>query len=115
MKTNLIALITYSFISTVHAQEVSECEGRAVWQEDRVGSPNVMFRTCNIFGLDFIEVKYRLPEDRCISLRNVNTGQHWKDFYLHQNEMKSIGVSNIATLANIKIVSSKTVNNSCRN
>jgi hypothetical protein len=82
MKTILIAFITYSFISTVHAQEVSECEGRAAWQEDRVVSPNVIFRKCNVFGLDFIEVKYRLLEDRCISIRNVNTGEHWKDFLL---------------------------------
>jgi hypothetical protein len=115
MKTILIAFITYSFISTVHAQEVSECEGRAAWQEDRVVSPNVIFRKCNVFGLDFIEVKYRLLEDRCISIRNVNTGEHWKDFYLHKNEVKSIGVMNASTLAKIKIVSSKTENNSCRN
>jgi hypothetical protein len=114
MKNILIFSISCVLITSAVGQDISECEG-ARWVSEKSSKQNgVMMRKCNLFGVDFVEVKDDLPEDRCVSLQNAKTHKHVKDFYLAHGQSKAVALSH-ATFKNITVVSSKIVNNSCRN
>ena len=111
-KTLLICLMSISVFS-ISASEQSECEGKSNWQKSKTSSGDVLLRKCGVFGRTFIEIKDELHEDRCMSIKNEKNGKHWKDFYLHEDEVKSMSFSGNKVPAQIKLVSGSTKNNSC--
>lgn len=84
----LIALLTSTFCA--FAQEPSECDGISTWKKVAQNSPDVMMRTCTLFGMNFIEVKSQLNESRCIAIRDAKTGNDWKHFFLHNRTIKAL-------------------------
>jgi hypothetical protein len=111
-KLFLICVLSICAFS-ISASEQSECEGKSNWQKSKAGSADVLIRKCDVFGRTFIEVKDELHEDRCVSIQNAKNGKHWKDFYLHEDEVKSMSFSGKKVPAQIKVVSNPTNNNSC--
>ena len=114
MKLMFLVLILGVSVFAVNANELSECEGKANWQKSSVSSGDVLLRQCDVFGRRFIEVKDELKEDRCISMQNAKNGKHWKNFYLHQDEVKSMSFNGKNVPSQIKVVSYQTSNNSCK-
>jgi hypothetical protein len=73
------------------ANEKSECDGLSSWKKSPNNSVDVLTRTCNVFGMNFIEIKSQLNENRCIVVKNTKTGDHWKFFFLHKQSIKALG------------------------
>lgn len=113
MKKMLLICVMSMSVFSISASEQSECEGKSNWQRSKSGSADVLIRKCDIFGRTFIEVKDELHEDRCLSIQNAKNGKHWKDFYLHEDEIKSMSFSGKKVPPQIKVVSNPTSNNSC--
>jgi hypothetical protein len=111
-KLFLVCFMGISVFSS-SATEQSECDGKANWQKSTTRSGDVLLRKCDVFGRTFIEIKDALHEDRCISIQNAKNGKHWKDFYLHEDEVKSMSFTGKKVPAQIKVVSTQTSNNSC--
>ena len=111
-KIFLVCLMSLSVFSVV-ATEHSECDGKANWQKSSMSSGDVLLRKCDVFGRTFIEVKDELHEDRCISIQNAKNGKHWKDFYLQEDDIKSMSFTGKKVPAQIKVVSTQANNQSC--
>ena len=113
MKKMLLVWMFSISVCSVSATEQAECDGKVNWQKSTMSSGHVLLRKCDVFGRTFIEVKDELHEDRCISIQNVKNGKHWKDFYLHEDEVKSMSFTGKKVPAQIKVVSSQANNQSC--
>ena len=113
MKKILLVCMFSASVFSVSATEQAECYGKASWQKSSLSSGDVLLRKCDVFGRTFIEVKDELHEDRCISIQNAKNGKHWKDFYLHEDEVKSMSFTGKKVPTHIKVVSTQTNNNSC--
>ncbi|MBU3624266.1 hypothetical protein [Polynucleobacter sp. AP-Latsch-80-C2] len=85
----VIALLVSSF--NAFAYEPSECDGISKWERGSQNSADVLTRSCNIFGMNFIEIKSKLNENRCIVVMNSKTGDQWKHFYLRKQSIKALG------------------------
>jgi hypothetical protein len=101
-------------IFSVLANEQAECDGKAHWQKNNMSSGDVLLRKCDVFGRTFIEIKVELHEDRCITIKNAKNGQIWKNFYLQEDEVKSMSFTGRKVPAHIKVVSNQTINYSCK-
>jgi hypothetical protein len=90
MKRILLAISLFVLTTNSHAYEASECDGISTWGSVSQNSPDVMMRTCNLFGMNFIEIKSKLSENRCIAIENKETGDQWKSFFLHRESIKAL-------------------------
>jgi len=113
MKKIFLVYLLGATVFAVNANELSECDGKANWQKSSMSSEDVLLRKCDVFGRTFIEIKDELHEDRCISIQNAKNSKHWKDFYLHQDEVKSMSFTGNKVPSQIKVVSSQANNQSC--
>jgi len=113
MKKIFLVYLLGAMAFSVNANELSECDGKANWQKSSMSSGDVLLRKCDVFGRTFVEIKDELHEDRCISIQNAKNGKHWKDFYLHEDEVKSMSFTGKKVPAHIKVVSTQTSNQSC--
>ena len=111
-KLFLVCLMSISVFS-ISASETTECDGKANWQKSALSSGDVLLRKCDVFGRTFIEVKDELHEDRCISIQNTKNGKHWKDFYLHEDEVKSMSFTGKKVPSQMRVVSTQVSNNTC--
>lgn len=85
----VIALILQ--MNQIHAKETSECDGISHWKSYTKNSPDVMTRTCNLFGMNYVEIRSQLDENRCIAISNKKTGDQWKHFFLRKQSIKALG------------------------
>jgi len=113
MKKLFLVWLMSVCVFSVSATEPAECDGKASWEKSSLNSGDVLLRKCDVFGRTFIEIKVELHEDRCISVQNAKNGKHWKDFYLHQDEVKSMSFTGNKVPSQIKVVSTQTSNQSC--
>jgi hypothetical protein len=90
MKKILFVIFALTLASNVLANEVSECDGISTWSSISKNSPDVMVRTCNLFGMDFFEIKSQLNENRCIVIQDITTGSEWKNFFLRNQSIKAL-------------------------
>ncbi len=112
MKKNLLASALLLCILNANAYEPSECDGISTWKNTAFNSLDVMTRSCNIFGVDFIEIKSKLNENRCISIENTITGEQWKYFFLHKESIKALR-SPYLDPASLAVTSKNTAGGSC--
>ncbi|MBU3557371.1 hypothetical protein ICN18_06990 [Polynucleobacter sp. Ross1-W9] len=91
MKKIFLVITLFALMNQAQAYEPSECDGMSIWKKSIKNSPDIMTRTCNIFGMNYIEVKSQLKENRCIVVTNTKTGDQWKYFFLHKQSIKSLG------------------------
>jgi hypothetical protein len=105
-----IAFLASSF--NAYAYEPSECDGISKWERGSQNSPDVLTRSCNIFGMNYIEIKSKLNENRCIVVKNANTGDQWKHFYLRKQSIKAFGNFRFDPTA-LVITSKNAENNRC--
>jgi len=114
MRPILFIIFLTLFSLNAQAVESNECDGKAKWQKINTNSKDVRVRTCEVFGLSFLEVKSELVQDRCIKISNTQSNKDWKQFYLHQDSVKSLGSANLTMpLSTLKVTSIKTKNNRC--
>ena len=106
----LIALLTT--INQAQAYEPSECDGIATWKKSAQNSSDIMTRTCNLFGMNYVEIKSQLKENRCIVVTNAKTGDQWKYFFLHKQSIKALG-SPLLDPAHLKIASNSVKDGRC--
>ncbi len=112
MKKNLLASALLLCILNANAYEPSECDGISTWKNTAFNSPDVMMRSCNLFGMNFIEIKSKLNENRCISIENTITGDQWKYFFLHKESIKALG-NPYLNPASLAVTSKNTDGGSC--
>lgn len=113
MKKILFAVFVLTLASNVLADEVSECDGISTWSSVSQNSPDVMVRTCNLFGMNFFEIKSQLNESRCIAIQNINTGNEWKNFFLPKQSIKAL-VNPFIDPAYFEVVSTNSRAGSCK-
>ena len=112
MKKILCIIALFIFSYNAYAYEPSECDGISRWERLAHNSPDVLMRSCNLFGMNFIEIKSQLNENRCIMVKNSKTGDQWKHFYLHRKSIKALG-SPYLDPATLVVTSKNTENNRC--
>ncbi len=112
MKKILLLIALLFPLSNTQAYEKSECDGISEWKESSQNSPDVMTRTCNLFGMNFIEIKSRLNESRCIAINNTKTGDQWKHFFLRNQTTKALA-NPYFDPKNLAIASKKSEKNRC--
>ena len=78
-------------MNQAQAYEPSECDGMSIWKKSIKNSPDIMTRTCNLFGMNYVEIKSQMKENRCIVVTNAKTGDQWKHFFLHKQSIKALG------------------------
>jgi hypothetical protein len=83
--------LTGDTTNQAQANESSECDGMSAWKKSSQNSPDIMTRTCNLFGMNYVEIKSQLNENRCIVVTNAKTGDTWKHFFLHKQSIKALG------------------------
>jgi hypothetical protein len=112
----ILIIISLSFLSiSAQAHESSECESKSKWQTINSNSKDIRVRKCELFGLSFLEVKSELEQDRCIKISNKESNKIWKQFYLHQDSVKSLGsVYSSMSLSKLKVTSIQTKHNLCK-
>ena len=91
MKKILLVIVLFTLMNQAQAYGPSECDGLSIWKKSIKNSPDVMTRTCNLFGMNYVEVKSQLKENRCIVVTNAKTGDQWKHFFLHKQSIKALG------------------------
>ena len=112
MKPILFCALFTLFSINAQAIESSECDGKSTWQKINTNSQDISVRTCDVFGMAYLEVRSQLAEDRCISITNTQKNTVWKHFYLHKDSVKALRSVN-TPLSQLKVSSSKTKNNRC--
>ncbi|QWE00090.1 hypothetical protein FD967_08620 [Polynucleobacter sp. JS-Mosq-20-D10] len=113
MKKILILTTFFTLAFNAYAYEASECDGLSTWKTDQQNSPDVMVRTCNLFGMNYIEIKSQLNENRCIAIKNTNTGSEWKNFLLRKQSIKALANPNIEP-AYLEIFSTNSKPSGCK-
>ncbi|QWE24081.1 hypothetical protein FD977_07325 [Polynucleobacter sp. AP-Elch-400A-B2] len=113
MKKILILTTFCTFTFNAYAYETSECDGLSTWRKVQQNSPDVMVRTCNLFGMNYIEIKSQLNENRCIAIKNKNTGSEWKNFLLRSQSIKALANPNIEP-AHLEIASTNAKPSGCK-
>jgi hypothetical protein len=114
MKPILFIIFLAVFSMNAQANESNECDGKSKWQKINTNSKDVRVRKCEVFGLSFLEVKSELVQDRCIKISNKESKNIWKQFYLHQDSVKSLGSANLTMpLSKLKVTSTQAKNNQC--
>lgn len=91
MKNLLLVIALFFPVLNADASERSECDGISTWKKIALNSPDVLMRTCDVFGMNYVEIKSQLNENRCIMVKNTNTGDQWKFFFLHKQSIKALG------------------------
>ena len=112
MKKFILVLALLSQMNQLHAAEPSECDGISSWKWSAQNSSDVLTRTCNLFGMNYVEVKSQLNENRCIVVSNTKTGDQWKHFFLSKHSIKALGTPYIDP-ENLTVASGKTKNGRC--
>jgi len=107
----LIAIFTLAF--NAYAYEASECDGLSTWKTAQQNSSDVMVRTCNLFGMNYLEIKSQLNENRCIAIKNTNTGSEWKNFLLRNHSIKALANPSIEP-THLEISSTNAKPNGCK-
>ena len=91
MKKLFLLIALFTLMNQAQAYEPSECDGLSIWKKSIKNSPDIMTRSCNLFGMNYVEVKSQLKENRCIVVTNTKTGGQWKHFFLHKESIKALG------------------------
>jgi hypothetical protein len=91
MKKILLLITLFALMNQAQAYEPSECDGISIWKKSIKNSPDIMTRTCNLFGMKYVEIKSQMKENRCIVVTNAKTGDQWKHFFLHKQSIKALG------------------------
>ena len=91
MRKIFLVLALFALMNQAWAYEPSECDGISIWKKSIKNSPDIMTRTCNLFGMNYVEIKSQLKENRCIVVTNTKTGDTWKHFFLHKQSIKALG------------------------
>lgn len=112
MKKYLLAITFFFAATNSFGYEKSECDGISSWEKIDNNSQDILMRSCNLFGTNFVEVKSQLNENRCIIVKNMKTGDQWKHFYLHKQSIKALATPYIDPKA-LAVTSKKVENNRC--
>ncbi len=91
MKMIFLVIALFTLMNQAQAYEPSECDGISIWKKSIKNSPDIMTRTCNLFGMNYVEIKSQMKENRCIVVTNTKTGDQWKHFFLHKQSIKALG------------------------
>jgi hypothetical protein len=112
MKNILLSLILFMPIFNAHAYDKSECDGASSWKYSPNNSPDLLTRTCDVFGMNYIEIKSQLNENRCIVVKNMKTGNQWKHFFLRKQSIKALPSPNLDP-NNFEVTSKNASDNRC--